>query len=245
MSKNKIFLIFLTIILASSIVTSAENCFPEYTCEPWSQCKDGLQTRVCKDQKCGNRDIIERDFCEKPGCKPDLECGAWSQCFYTEKTNDLINGKVSFGGYRNRVCYDNNDCVDSFIQEGTCEEDYALLLAPVEECGQTILSVSDPNSKREVAKINLESWEYNRLDLSFVQGDSDYCPSCYNAKQDAGETGIDCGGDCKACKKESRALINSVMFFLWACSALFTFLFVREISLIKSGKNPQTKARTF
>jgi hypothetical protein len=245
MIHKKILLSITSLILLASFVGAVENCFPNYVCQPWSECEDGLQTRICVDQKCGNRDIIERDFCDNPGCKPKLECGSWSGCLYTEKTDDLINGKVSFGGYRTRVCEDKNGCVESFIQEGTCTEDYTLELSPVVECGQDILAVRDPAANREIAKINLNSWEYNKLDLSFVQGSSKYCPSCFNAQQDENEDGIDCGGPCKACKKESRILINSVILILWLGSALFTLLFIREITILRSGKIPNKGARTF
>lgn len=229
--KKIIFSLLLLIVLAP-LVNSAE-CFPRYICGPWGACEEGIQSRTCIDEVCGKRDIVERDFCQKSGCKPELECSSWSQCYYTEKTDDLIKGKVSFGGYRNRVCEDKNGCVESFIQEGTCEESYNLLLSPEEECGQEILSIADPQSKRQIAKINLGSWELDKLDISFVQGKTEFCPQCYNTAKDMGEEGIDCGGPCKACKKESRILINSIIVFLWTISALFVLIFFREVYVLK------------
>lgn len=217
------------------IKVNAADCFPRYECGVWGECKDGLQSRVCEDKTCGNRDIVERSFCEKEGCQPKIECDDWGPCFYTEKTDNLLKGKVSFGGYRNRVCRDVSGCVDSFIQEGSCEESYTLQLEELQECGGKFLEIVDPSSGRRIAKINLNSWKANKLDIAFTQGETGYCPSCYNAVKDKDEEGIDCGGNCRPCKKENRLFMISVVT-LWALSALFSLLSVREIVLFRKKK---------
>lgn len=233
MLKNKIFFIiassFAFVFLIISV--SAVSCFPQYECGPWSTCEDGIQSRTCEDKSCNNRDIIERAFCDKPGCKPQVECQEWGPCSYTEKTDSLIKGKVSFGGYRNRVCEDVNGCVESFIQEGSCEDFYDLQMKEVSECNVKFLAISDPKSQREIAKINLDSWKTNKFDISFIEGTINYCPDCYNTIKDAGEEGIDCGGKCKSCKKETTSLIILLVIGLWMVSALFSFLSIREIVL--------------
>ncbi len=229
--------IFILIIAFFLIIPEADAaaCFPNYVCGDWSDCEDGLQSRTCTDTKCGRRDIVERGFCEKPGCRPKIECGDWGTCFYTEKSDDLIEGKVSFGGYRTRTCEDANGCVESFIQEGTCEESYNLKIDKIQECNEDFLAISDPTSQRQIAKINLQSWELNKLDIVFVQGKTEYCTDCYNAAQDNDELGIDCGGDCKPCKEERKLPLFAVTILLWFLSALFSFLTVIEIVSIKKN----------
>jgi len=82
-SKPLIFALAFFLILPA--VNAQQDCFPEYECGEWEECESGLQSRVCEDVKCGRREIVERSFCEKLGCKPKIECDDWSQCFYTEK----------------------------------------------------------------------------------------------------------------------------------------------------------------
>lgn len=240
---NKLILLLLAalIILAQANAqnetdATAEKCISEYRCSEWSECQDGFRTRTCSDANCGKRDILERSFCENAECTPDIQCDDWGQCTYTEKTDSLIKGKVSFGGYRSRVCRDANHCVPSFIQEGSCEDSYALQLSPIEECNEKFLAVIDPSSDRKIAKINLDSFRQNRLDLSFTQGEVQYCPSCFNAIKDTNEEGVDCGGSCKPCKTETKVLYAIALIFLWSGSLLFAFLSIREaVSLKKSS----------
>lgn len=240
----KLFILAITLTVLTSL--SSAQCVPQYECGAWGACEDGIQSQTCVDKTCGKRDLINRGFCGKPGCSPEIECGAWGECTYTEKTDSLIQGKVSFGGYRSRVCYDASGCVEDFIQEGSCEEVYQLALTEVNECGTDFLTVLDPSSDRQIAKINLDSWKSNRLDLSFVQGTSEYCPSCYNAKQDSNEEAIDCGGDCKPCKIEQKSLLIFTIASLWFLSAVFIFFSVRELTIMKKEQSifiegPKTK----
>lgn len=240
MKKYKLIILGFAILSMFFYVSSVKafECFPNYVCGSWGGCEDGIQTRVCEDNACGKREIVERSFCNKPDCTPRIECGPWGSCVYTEKTDSLIKGKISFGGYRSRTCEDANGCVKSFIQEGACEETYSLHLTPITRCNQNFLAVSDPASEREVAKINIDSWKSNRLDIAFVQGTAAFCPSCYNTVKDANEDGIDCGGECKPCKKEQKYILTISLILLWSVSALFSALSVREIVLLKkTGQN--------
>jgi len=217
----------------SPITGLVSRCFPNYVCDSWEECIDGLQSRYCEDVTCGRRDIVERRFCSKPGCQPKIECLGWSECIYTEKIDDFINGQVGFGGYHNRLCRDANDCVESFTEEKACEEYYSLEMERVEQCGKDFLVAVDPSSERQVAKIDLESWQEDKLDITLVQGDQVYCPSCYNGAQDADEEGLDCGGLCKPCTKNFVAPKTLISIAFWLISALFSLLFVREILYMK------------
>lgn len=224
-----------------TLTGSAIKCFPEYVCGDWSECEDGIKNRVCEDRKCGRRSITERDFCdiELQGCTPKIKCTEWSQCVYTDKVENLLAGKISFGGYKDRLCVDENRCSDSFIEEGICEESYDLQLSETEVCGEKFLVASDSLSNKEVAKINLESWKNKKLDIVFTQGETAYCPSCFNGAKDPNEDEIDCGGDCKACKKNRTFPIFLIVSSLWILSLVFATLSVKEFkiahAMLKSG----------
>jgi len=226
-------LIALTMLMPKVL---ANNCTPNYVCGEWTECKDGFTMRICSDTECGRKDITERSFCSGLKCTPQIECGEWGPCTYEGKADNLIKGEIKFGGYRTRVCDDINDCIPRFIQEGYCEDSYKLQLSPAKECGQNILVAKDPSSKYTIAKINLDRWKAGKFDLVFVQGERKYCPSCYNAIKDDDENGIDCGGDCKPCKKERRYLIHLAILFFWAGSLVFTFLSFRQFLLLKKSE---------
>lgn len=230
-------LIIILFVAFSCFVSAEEECFPNYECGPWTDCTDGLSTRTCTDLTCGGRDIVERSFCTSPKCTPQIECGGWSDCTYTGKSDDLIKGEVNFGGYRTRVCDDVNDCIPRFLQEGPCEDTYKLQLSPISECGQNLLAVIDPSSDRKIAKISLDRWKEGKFDLSFVQGERQYCPACFNAVKDGNELGVDCGGGCKPCGKERPYLHFLALGFLWLGSLVFAFFSYRQFNLIK---NPQS-----
>ena len=240
-NKYAVFIIILILPLVSAqdfnfsspLTGNAVRCFSDYECGEWGACLEGLQSRVCIDQKCARRNIIERRFCQIPGCSPKIECTDWSECIYTEKISDLINGKISFGGYHNRICRDANECVESFMEEKPCEEFYPIELKKVEQCNQEFLAGIDPSSERIVAKINLDSWKKDRLDITFSQGDSSYCSNCYNGIKDFNEEEIDCGGSCKPCMKQSVFPSKLAMIAFWMFSGLFTLLFIREIITFK------------
>jgi len=239
---DKIIAILAVIIIAftlrvdaqlSPITGNAAKCFPDYECGIWGDCDEGLQSRICQDQRCDRRDIVERRFCHIPGCRPEIECLEWSECIYTEKIENLIEGKIGFGGYHNRICRDVNGCVDSFTEEKACEEFFLLRMEKVVQCDKNLLVAIDPVSEREIAKIDLDSWSENRLDIVFTQGEQSFCPPCFNGIMDLGEDDIDCGGECKACTERIVFPAKIAMIAFWILSALFSLLFVREIILLK------------
>ncbi len=213
---------------AASLVNSAE-CFSEYKCEDWGECIEGLRSRTCEDTKCDRRAIIERKFCDELTCKPQVKCTSWSDCVYTDKTEDIFGGKIRFGGYRSRVCRDATGCIDSFTEEGSCEEFYDLELREVKECGISYMAAIDPLSRKEIAKINLDSWKNKRLDLAFTSGNTAYCPTCYNGVKDVNETDIDCGGDCRPCKAEQNLPLGLLIYGFWFLSSVFSILILREV----------------
>ncbi|MFH1425287.1 MAG: hypothetical protein ABIG28_00970 [archaeon] len=216
---------------------SPPKCFPEYLCADWGECVNGLQSRICIDKKCDRRDITERKFCDTPGCKPKIGCLDWSECIYVDKITDLITGSIGFGGYKNRICRDTNGCVESFTEEKPCEEFYPLQLEKTEQCGKNFLVAIDPISEREVAKINLDSWSSKKLDITITQGDTKYCPDCYNSVKDENEESIDCGGECKPCAEKRTLPAKLPIIAFWMFSALFSLLFIRELIAMRKSNN--------
>ena len=205
------------------------ECFPDYSCEEWGECDEGLRSRICKDMKCGKRDLVERKFCIED-CEPRINCKEWGSCIYTDKIEDLIQGEIKFGGYRERLCEDVNGCVESFWEEGLCEESYKLDIKKIKKCGSEFLVVSDLASEKQVAKINLEQLKKRKLDLTFVLAESQYCPPCYNGKLDENEEKIDCGIDCKPCKEQHFfPWYKLFSMILWIISIFFIFLCILNI----------------
>jgi len=215
-------------ILLIPVVQSAD-CFPEYSCGEWSQCDDDLQTRTCQDIKCNTGENIERRFCGGSQCRPEIECTEWTPCTNTEKTTDILQGKINFQGYQQRFCKDLKECSDDFTEERACEESYKLKLEKIEECGENKIIATDPLSLRPIAKISLDSWKKQKLEISFTQGQQIYCPSCYNGIKDSNEERIDCGADCKPCKEKHIKIFTILAVSFWAISAVFFFLFIKGL----------------
>lgn len=230
---------FLIVVLSAGVL--AEECVPNYKCEPWSECEDGLKTRTCIDTECGKRDVVERGFCENPDCIPKISCDSIGECTYTDKTDDLIKGEINFGGYRLERCKDENGCIPSFLREIPCEDSYGLQLSPVVVCEEPLLSVREKGSGKEIATIQFSPWvEEGKFNLAFVQGETpEYCPHCYNAikDEDRGEEGIDCGGpNCTPCIPERRWILQFAIALFWSGSAVFGFLSFRQYRIIKKQK---------
>jgi len=241
--KRGIFFVVFAVLFLLIKNADAQECFPDYKCGEWKACIEGLQSRTCTDIKCNGKDIIDRKFCEELNCKPRIQCSEWSGCFYTDKIEDIFGGKIKFGGYKSRTCVDSTGCVDSFSEEGLCEETFDLDIKKVSYCGLDYMVAIDPLSKKEIVRINLESWKKKRLDLSFSSGDLKYCPSCYNGAKDNNETDIDCGGDCRVCKGESKFSPFILIILFWGVSLIFSILLTRELILIK--KNSETYINGF
>ncbi len=228
-----------------SILTSPIECFPNYLCDDWSECIGGVEARICKDSACNRKNIIERRFCDQSGgkCSPEINCDDWSECIYTEKTEDIIQGKVTFGGYQTRNCVDYNECTDTFTEERICGDSYDLELRVVQVCGVNYLIASDFGSNRQVAKVDLDSWKEKKLNIIFTEGESRYCPSCFNGLRDGNEAEIDCGGSCKSCKEEKKYPIGPVRMFLWIFSVIFIVL--SGIDIYKMQKEDLNEKKWF
>lgn len=224
--KLDLFALFLLAVISSSSVLA---CTPEYRCQDWSSCNNGIESRTCSDISCGTGDIVERRLCtgDNQLCNTNYQCSDWSQCTYLSKTEDVLTGNLQFSGYQERACADLNSCVDDFVEERKCADSFAVRFVTVERCGEPFVVALDTRSDREVSKIAVDAWRQQKLDITFVQSNFSYCASCYNGIQDSDETDIDCGGSCKECVEESgiseQVLIVSSS---WAVSGVFFILLV-------------------
>lgn len=217
-------------LLMLLVLPSALACTPEYVCPEWGMCSEGLQTRTCLDTECGLPPNIERRLCstDDSTCKVQLSCTEWSQCSYTDKTEDIILSNIRFAGYEERACADLNGCADNFVEQRECADTFKVKFVKIEQCGKPFLVALDENSQREVSEIDLNAWKQQRLDIAFIQSNFSYCPTCYNGMQDGTEEGIDCGGDCKQCideqgQTEQMVLVASSWFISVAIFSSFIF----------------------
>jgi hypothetical protein len=220
---------FSLIIAGLLLVSMVSACTPTYDCADWGECTDGIQIRKCAEMSCGLAPLIERKLCgeNKNECKVKYSCTTWSSCTYLDKTNDILNNNINFKGYQERACIDENECVEGFAEQKSCEDIYKVKFVQIEQCGTPFLLALDAGSSKEVSQINLDSWRSQRLDIAFIQSNFSYCPSCYNGFRDQNEEGIDCGGDCKSCTTEQG--ISEQAFFIgssWVTSALIFFAFI-------------------
>ncbi len=200
-SFKVIFILFISIWAVLHFASAV--CTPEYKCSVWSSCdSQGFESRTCTDIACGQPDILDRKVCSstpKGTCTPNYQCTDWTSCTYYDKTNDILASKIRYSGVQSRSCTDANGCADNFSEEQPCSDSFKVSFAKVTQCGQTFLVAQDPGTSRPVAQTSLDAWRQQVLDISFVQSNFSYCPSCYDGIQDSGETGIDCGGPCKPC----------------------------------------------
>lgn len=90
-----------TSITSTAIIdTTTPVCAESWSCEDWSKCKDGQETRVCSDaNNCGTSvrkpPTTQKCAAPKPACTESWSCGSWSSC---------ANGKQT------RNCTDSNTC---------------------------------------------------------------------------------------------------------------------------------------
>lgn len=229
-------IMFLFIFLPSGLA-----CTPNYVCPDWGKCENGIQTRNCIDTACNLPPNVERRLCSSDslGCKVEYSCSAWSQCSYTDKTEDILTSNIRFAGYEERACTDVNKCVDNFIERRACADTFKVKFVKVEQCGKPYLIALDQDSQRGVGEIDLDAWKHERLDISFIQSNFSYCPTCYNGAQDSDEEGIDCGGSCKACVDEN-GITNQIVL---VASSWFISLLIFSSFIFSSFFDKKTRIR--
>jgi len=242
----KVLFFFVLLIFFLSVATA--QCFPEYKCGDWSECVNGFQTRICKDQICNNRDLIERTTCvalaettnvetnsewtfveetNQTECSPIIQCNPWSSCAYMENTINILKGKINYGGYRERVCEDLSKCIPIFVERSPCEESFPITTEKTYENDKEFLVIFDSISESPVAKINLNSWRENKLDIMLTQKKLGKPSSCFNGVKDNNEENIDCGGKCKPCKTPKKVFpLQKMIIISWILAFAFILAFL-------------------
>ncbi len=220
---------------SAETIKNMSTCISNYACLEWEQCSNNFQKRVCNDTVCGKEEKIERRPCSNT-CPSNYACLEWEQCNYMGKTEDIMKGELKFSGIQHRTCTDTNKCVKSYIEDKECNEIEKVNFALNNECGNEVLVAMSSQSNEPVTKIDLESWKSRRLDISFVQGKSLYCSSCFNGVKDANEEGVDCGGQCKKCEQENTNASNYFEIASWTLFGILLLGFIAMLPIFKVYK---------
>jgi hypothetical protein len=231
---------------------ACESCVPNWQCTDFGNCtSQGVKTRECTDANNCNTEAGKPDesvACEYGRlCVPRIYCTNWGECVYVDKVSDILGGGISYTGYQERVCYDKNLCAENYTEYQNCTSGVEIEIIRETICGEEVLTAINKNTRTPVTTLNLETLGPEKADVSFIQSSARYCPSCYNGIKDANEERVDCGGDCKPCKPESRIPWWLIAWLLWVLSAimLVPILKIKEEddklmaqirALIKAGK---------
>lgn len=110
----------------SAGTTTYTTCTPLWSCSFWTECIDGIKTRVCTDTNCNGKyeDYIEQQNCS---CEEDWLCDEWSTCI---------------DGIKTRGCYDLNNC--STINTKPITQ---------ENCTFEIIEIIEPTEVKETNKL--------------------------------------------------------------------------------------------
>lgn len=189
--------------LASTNIPEIEktciSCKENWACI-WSSCEDGFSIPTCEDKNhCGTQFSIpgKIDCQNSTSCIPDISCGEWSECKinYTFTNLGQINAA---NGFQTRICTDKTGCLHSSIQTQECSLKESVTSKQTIICGNRYIEVYSGNELIGRIKDSI-----SRPDISISLDSSDIkCDSCTNGIRDSEELGIDCGGPCKACKKQ-------------------------------------------
>ncbi len=156
-------------------------------------------------------------------CTPELICLPWSDCYPN--------------GLQEQVCRDKNGCSDTEIRfQQNCTYN-----GPQPQCRENWLcadwSVCSMAGTQNRTCKDLDSCQTTRYRPPLEQ-ECVYKPTCSDGVQNGNETGVDCGGDCPACKtiqqpspfaaKQSFGLLLSLLLFLFLAILLALFVLYRE-----------------
>ena len=228
MNKTLLSISFLALFIFVSAGVYA-TCTPNYVCKDWTSCINGVQTRTCTDKFCGQSEITDRRVCSGASspatCEVEYSCDDWTRCTYYDRTDDIISSQIRYSGVETRFCTDMQGCADSFSEERACQEAFKVEFVKIQQCGMDLLVAQDPGSKRPLAKVSIDAWRNQFLDISFIQNNFTYCPICYNGFRDGDETAIDCGGSCGVCKTENNHYVL-VVLSSWIAAAVLFFSFL-------------------
>jgi hypothetical protein len=209
------------------------ECNSHWNCTEWGRCINGTKYRTCEDLRhcrvVKNQPELETHCEMKPEeCKPHYECLNWSECNYQDKVGDILKGEISLTGYKERLCVDTHECKENITEYMNCTSGIELEFVKEIVCKENILIALNKKTRVPIMAVNLDSWEANLLDVSYIQSNATYCPTCYDEVKDGNEQGIDCGGDCRPCEPESRFPISLMTWLLWALAVILLILLLKR-----------------
>ena len=209
-----VFVFLMGIFVFSGSEAEAQMCVPEYVCEDWGACIDGVERRTCVDVNCEESDITERRLCEG-GCVPDVVCGDWSECRDLEGFEDILRRDTKITIFSERTCVDRNQCIEDYNETARCTQvplpSFESNFERREIFGENYFVGVNSETGEPFMMINIDSWQsQGRLDISFVQAEPSHPRHCYNGRQDGDEDGVDCGGSCKECVEDRFSVFDRV-----------------------------------
>src|SRR3989344_8675113 len=158
---------------------------------------------------------------EARGCVPKIECDEFSECDYLGEFGNVIKGEIIYKSFRERKCADLNYCIRDFIERESCAEGGLELDVKTDNGSRVITGLSNG---KPVVIIKLGKTGEKSLDIIFVQDYTKYQESCYNGVLDGNEEKIDCGRDCKECRKDNAVFIYFIITLLWIFFVVLLFL---------------------
>ncbi len=187
---------------SEGLTCSNGNCVVACTritrCTEWSVCKNEKQTRSCAEiNSCS--DVIDEALEERP-CKlpeikeilPELSDGPEGA---SKKEHNATKCFESRGLSKEEIV-----AFEDLLEITPCEEEkqVQIKVETRQRCNGIEINVND-------ASLNIVYKEKPNFYLNFKSTSDykEYCPWCFNSKQDYDETSIDCGGSCKSCLQKN------------------------------------------
>ena len=186
--------------LSHSAVIELGPCKESWSCNSWSSCVNGTQTRICTDKNdCGTNlsKPADNQGCNETitlqsnqsstfkslfVCNMDWKCGDWSAC-----ANNVQARKCEFAN------------VSKYTSNITCP---AQTNQP--ETTQKCQAIVKPAEKTETCFDNIKNQNEIDVDCGGICKVCQAKGTCFDGIKNQNEEGVDCGGICKVCKNASE-----------------------------------------
>jgi hypothetical protein len=190
------------------------SCTESWQCT-WSECANNNSIPSCEDSNNCNTEFSKPEPIACTGqCVPDFLCSNWSEC--QVKYSFVSLAKVQeFSGIQTRICRDNNGCGKDTVETMNCTLKISTFSKETELCGTKYIEVYSSSTNELLARIRND---YNSSDPNiavFIGNSEINCDSCNNKVKDSSETGVDCGGSCSPCIKQSYSKDYISDFMEW------------------------------
>ena len=106
-----------------------KECYPEWSCDEWTECIDGKRHRDCIDEnKCDTNEDkpLEEESCVMPECESDSDCDDEDDCTQDECINEsclnsLVTECIDDDGCCPDGC-DDSDCTEACVKNSDCDD---------------------------------------------------------------------------------------------------------------------------